>query len=197
MAPACRAVGRPRCDDNDDGDLRRPRLRRRPAEPPVLPGLRRPGGLRRPVVPLGRLGRRRGPRRPARRRHRFGSQRGPVRPVPRRRGRPAHRVPAHAALAPPDRQLRRSLPGRVSRPARAVARVRALGTSLAVLDPPRGPLGCSPGRSRVGPRDRSGQRQQRPGARHAAQRPAGASPRRRALREDGPALPTLRQARPA
>ena len=79
----------------------------------------------------------------------------------------------------------------------AAADLRTLGPAVAVLAHARGAARGRPGRPRVGRAHRGGERGQRLRALHAARRPAGPGRRRRALREDGPALPALRQAGPA
>ena len=180
-----------------DRGRRRRRLRRGPAQPPVLSGHRRSGALRGPVVPLGGLGRLGGARRAARRGDRDRGQRGTVRPVPGGGGGPPRRLPAHPALAAADGELRRPLPARVPPPAGAAAHLRALGQVVAVLAHARGAAGGGPGRPRVGRARRGRERRQRLRAFHAARRPARPGRGRCALREDGTALPTLRQARAA
>ena len=169
----------------DDRGRRRDRLRRGTAQPPVLPRPAGPGALRGPVLPLGRVGRHGGAGRSARRRHRERRQRGAVRAPPGGGGRPPRRVSAHCALVAPDRQLRQPVPAGVPRTAPAAPRLRTLGPAVAILAAARGTARGGPGRPRVGPAHRSGERRQRLHSLHAARRPAGPGRRRRALREDG------------
>ena len=97
----------------------------------------------------------------------------------------------------PTGELRRPVPARVPPSPAAAAELRALGPPLAVLAAARGTARGRPRRPRMGRAHRGGERGQRFRAVHAAGRPAGPGRGRRAVREDGPALPTLRQARPA
>ena len=162
---------------------------------PSFPAIAGPGALRGPVVPLGRLGRHG-------RAGRAGVSRssGPgasaAQFVPHLAGEVGHLdvYPAHPALAAADRELRRSVPARIPRPAAAAAELWALGPAVAVLAAARGAARGRPGRPRVGRAHGGGERGERLRAFHAARRPAGPGGRRRALREDGPALPALRQA---
>ena len=176
-----------------DGD----RLRGGTAQPPVLSRRSGTGAIHGPVLPLGRLGRHGGAGRAARCRHRERCQCGAVRPPPGGGGPPPRRLPAHRALVAPDGQLRQPVPVGVPRAAAVASRLRALGPAVAVLASARGAARGGPGRPRLGPAHRSGERRQRLHSVHAARRPAGPGRRRRPLREDGPALPALRQAGPA
>ena len=104
-----------RAFDGTRGDRggRRDRLRGGAAQPAVLSVHRGPGALRRPLLPLGRLGRHGRAGGPARRGHRDRRQRGAVRPPSGGGGGPPRRVPAHPAVAAADGQLRRPVPARV------------------------------------------------------------------------------------
>ena len=183
-------VGVERTRQRVDVHRRRGDQRRRPAQSTAVPEHRGAGQLRRPGVPLRRVGPQRRSGRQAGRRHRHGLQRGAVRPDHRRAGRHARGLPAHTELAVPLADLPRGRAGRLPMAAGAHPLVPRVVPLLAVLQGRRDAPADRRGRPGLAGPVSIGQRAERrdaPAA-HRGDRGAVPGPSRPAV-EGGAAVP--------